>query len=295
MHRRRLRKIRARALTRRGVRAAIAAALLQAAALAGCTNLRARDLAGPGGRGPVVVAHRGASAYAPENTIASFREAWERGARIAECDVHLSADGEVIVMHDPTVDRTTDGVGEVRQLTVEELARLDAGSKFAPRFVGEPVPTLGQVLDFVRNRMVLFIEVKSGPETIEPIFNLLRARGRQIRQVAVISFDPEVVARSEARMPEVPTMLLLWTDPGAAAAGPAAVEQALSLGAEMVGVPSHGVSSALIEAAHSARIGVFVYTVNDAARVVSLAERGVDGIHTDAPDFVKEVLEAAPL
>ncbi len=265
------------------------------AALSACAPLRARDIAAGRGRGPAIVAHRGASAYAPENTLASFREAWERGARIVECDVHLSADGEVVVMHDPSVDRTTDGSGAVRDLSLAEIAKLDAGSSFDRRYVGEPVPTLAQVLDFVRDRMVLFIEVKSGPETVEPIAVLLRARRRQQRQVAIISFDPEVVARSEARMPELPTMLLIWRAPEEGRAPAQVVEQALGLGAEMIGLPRHAVGKGIVEAAHAARIGVFVYTVNDAASVVSLAELGVDGIHTDAPDYVREVLDAAPL
>ena len=279
----------------RGGKAAAALALWMLLGPSGCATLRTRALASPRGSRVVLVAHRGASAYAPENTIAAYREAFERGAEIAECDVHLSRDGELIVMHDPTVDRTTDGSGEVSELTLAEISRLDAGAHFDKRFRGEPVPTLAQLLDFVRGRLALFIEVKSGPETIEPLAALLRARRRQRKQVAIISFDEEVVAESEARMPDIPTMLLVWTGPGQAKPGAEAVDRVVALGAEMIGVSTHGASPELVALAHEARIGVFVYTVNDAANTVRLVEYGVDGIHTDAPDFVREVLDAAPI
>src|SRR5687767_7844700 len=93
-----------------------------------------------------IVGHRGAAGLAPENTLASFRRAWELGADIVELDVHLTTDGQVIALHDATLDRTTSGTGPVAVLTLAEVQSLDAGSQFAPEFAGERVPTLAEVL-----------------------------------------------------------------------------------------------------------------------------------------------------
>ncbi|HEY9854311.1 MAG TPA: glycerophosphodiester phosphodiesterase family protein, partial [Stenomitos sp.] len=95
---------------------------------------------------PLVIGHRGAMAMAPENTLASFREAIAQGADGLECDVHLTRDGQVVVMHDFTLDRTTEGAGAIAAHTLAELRRLEAGSWYDARFAGEPVPTLAQTL-----------------------------------------------------------------------------------------------------------------------------------------------------
>lgn len=115
---------------------------------------------------PVFIAHRGYSSRFPENTLAAFRGAVDAGAQMIELDVTLSKDRHLIVIHDTTVDRTTDGSGTVGTLTLAQLARLDAGSWFDPRFKGERLPTLGQVLDAVKGRVMVNIEIK--PEAFEP-------------------------------------------------------------------------------------------------------------------------------
>ena len=109
-----------------------------------------------------MVAHRGASAEAPENTLAAFRLALQQGAPAVECDVHLSADGCPVVIHDETVDRTTNGKGAVVGLTRAALRGLDAGSWRGPRFAGEPIPTLEEALELCAGRARLFIEIKMG-------------------------------------------------------------------------------------------------------------------------------------
>ena len=112
---------------------------------------------------PLIGAHRGGAAYAPENTLASFAEGLRRGADMLELDIHLSRDGELIVLHDHDLTRTTDGRGYVHQRTVADLQRLDAGSWFDPRFAGERIPTLEEVIAFVARRAYLTIEVKGLP------------------------------------------------------------------------------------------------------------------------------------
>ncbi|MGH2352028.1 MAG: glycerophosphodiester phosphodiesterase, partial [Chloroflexota bacterium] len=114
------------------------------------------------GRPPLIVAHRGASGLAPENTLAAFRLALDLGAPAVECDVHLAADGAPVVIHDPRVDRTTSGSGDVRALTLDHLRRLDAGSWFSARFAAERIPTLDETLAVCTGRARVFVELKVG-------------------------------------------------------------------------------------------------------------------------------------
>jgi glycerophosphoryl diester phosphodiesterase len=161
----------------------------------------------------LVVAHRGASAEGPENTLAAFRLALEQGAPAVECDVHLSADGFPVVIHDETVDRTTNGKGAVAALTRAALRRLDAGSWRGNRFAGEPIPTLEETLDLCAGRARLFIELKAGRAQEERVrlvdVTLEAVAGAPRTEVAVISFDPEVVALVARRRPDLP-LGLLW-------------------------------------------------------------------------------------
>lgn len=125
-----------------------------------------------------VIAHRGASDRFPENTLIAFQEALEQGADGVECDVHLTADGEVVVIHDSTVDRTTDGSGVVAEMTLAQIEQLDAGSWKHGRFAGQRVPTLHQVAELVRDRAQLFIELRGhSPELPQRVIDLLRGAG----------------------------------------------------------------------------------------------------------------------
>ena len=111
---------------------------------------------------PIMISHRGAAGLAPENTLASIREAIGQGAQFIEVDVQRSADGVLVLMHDRTVNRTTDGRGTIRELTWDEISELDAGSSFSPEFTGEPVPSLDSVLGLIRKSPVnLVLEAKN--------------------------------------------------------------------------------------------------------------------------------------
>lgn len=135
--------------------------------MSGCRSSRAFVVRVPAGE-PATIAHRGASGSAPENTMASFRLAEAMGAHYIELDCTLSADSEVVVIHDGSVDRTTDGRGNVRALTSDQLRQLDAGSWYGDRFAGERIPTLDKVLAWANGRMGVYIEIKSmgGDEAI---------------------------------------------------------------------------------------------------------------------------------
>ncbi len=138
------------------------------------------------------VGHRGAKGHAPENTLASFQLGMEMGVTAVETDVHLSKDGEVVLIHDHTVDRTTNGHGFVKDLTLAELKKLDAGSWFAARFAGERIPTLTELLIWAKDKVGVAIEIKNGPiyypGIAEKTIRLLREHGME-RQAILISFD----------------------------------------------------------------------------------------------------------
>lgn len=158
---------------------------------------------------PKVVGHRGACEVAPENTLASFERAWRDGADIVEMDVRLSADGQVVVFHDATVERTTDGVGEVASMTLAELKRLDAGRWFAPRFAGERVPTLREVFDWAAGKIGLLLELKYSPYgSYEPylvpaVLDVIEDAGIA-EQVATISYQPRAMRQLKALAPGIP-------------------------------------------------------------------------------------------
>ena len=223
----------------------------------------------------------------PENTLASFEEAIRLGARIVEFDVRLSRDGVAVVMHDPGVERTTDGTGAVHELTSTELAALNAGSSDAP----EQVPTLADVLDLLSGRAGVAIEIKNIPG--EPGFQadgegLVEATHAEIERrrfdgpVLLISFNPRSIAVSRSLDPAVPTGFLTTE----LVPPRDALEHARQEGHEMV-LP--GVSSllaagdAFVEDAHAAEVLVGTWTVDDPGRVRALADRGVDAIASNDP------------
>ncbi len=157
---------------------------------------------------PWAIAHRGASLEAPENTLAAFQRAVELGADLIELDVHQTADGHVVIIHDDTVDRTTNGSGPVHSMALRELRRLDAGSWMGPQFAGERVPTLLEVLELTRGRAGLAIEIKAGsaryPGLEANIVRLLETAGR-VDDVIITSGDCHAIAEVRQRDTHVAT------------------------------------------------------------------------------------------
>ena len=156
------------------------------------------------------VAHRGASAAAPENTIPAYRAALRAGIHQLDLDVRFTRTGIPVVMHDPTVDRTTNGTGRVSRMTLAELRSLDAGSWFSPEFAGVKVPTLRQALDFGRTRGASFqLELKGRPtaQQLDDFLNRVRWLG-MLDRVRVIGFDEETIAQVRAKEPAVATGII---------------------------------------------------------------------------------------
>jgi glycerophosphoryl diester phosphodiesterase len=257
---------------------------------------------------PHYVVHRGGAALWPENSLAAFRNALALGTRILELDVHLTADGEVAVIHDPTLERTTDGQGAVGRCTAAELRRARLRDpRGAP--TQEGVPLLDEVLALAMPADVhLLIEVKTpGPAVryarrgdgvvAEPgpryeglekrVLGLLAAAGFA-RRSFIMAFNPAVLAEVRALAPEQPTALLVDREHVAESGAPstAPVEWATDARASFLGLHYTLCDAAVVEAAHRAGIAVGVFTVNDEAVMRRLADLGVAVIISDRADLV---------
>jgi glycerophosphoryl diester phosphodiesterase len=244
----------------------------------------------PGHR-PLVVAHRGASALAPENTLAAVRLALAHGAPAVECDVHLCADGVPVVIHDDRVDRTTSGKGLVSALTLQHLKTLDAGSWFGPAFAGERIPTLDEVLEACAGRARVFVELKAGGGAAL-VQAALAALARAPAEAAIISFDPEIVRLVAAQAPDVPLGLLVSRQRAVARGAAGMAADARALGAGFLAPHFAGASRHAIEAAHGAGLPVSVWTVDDPPTMRALAAAGVDALTTNRPDVALSCLDA---
>jgi glycerophosphoryl diester phosphodiesterase len=233
------------------------------------------------------VAHRGASREAPENTLAAFRLALAAGAPAVECDVQRTRDGRLIVIHDQTVDRTTDGRGTAAALTFEEIRRLDAGSWFGPAFAGERVPALDEVLGLVRDRAFVFLEIKNGPmfyEGIEAqVADALRRHG-MLEAALVMSFDHPAVRTMRAAAPEVATAIIY----NAGLVDPAAAARAADADAVC---PSWSLMTpGAVADAHAAGLGVFSWTIDEEAALRRCLAWGVDGATSNDVRLLTRVL-----
>jgi glycerophosphoryl diester phosphodiesterase len=233
---------------------------------------------------PAIIAHRGGSAFAPENTLAAFQYAVDHGADGVELDVHLSADGEVIVIHDADLGRTTNGSGSVYQKNLAELKELDAGSWFGPQFAGQRIPTLGEVFELINDRLFVNVELK-GPGLFRSalparVVELVRQYSLA-EQVIFSSFNPWQLQQIGRLLPGSRLGLLL--PPG----GIGGVVRILS---KPIVTPwayhphYRSVTPAFFaRAAHEAR-PVLAYTVNQAEEIRRLCELGIYGIITDDPE-----------
>jgi len=242
------------------------------------------------GRPPLVVAHRGASALAPENTLAAFRLALEQRAPAVECDVHLSADNVPVVIHDSRVDRTTSGSGAVASLAAAQIQTLDAGGWFGRQFAGERVPRLEQVLAFCAGRARVFVELKpgGGPALAQRALETIARVPDD--ETAVISFDPDLVQEVARHRPDLPLGFLV-SERYVRQLGPEqAVLATLACGAGFIAPHHNAASEAVIALAHGAGLPVSVWTVDDPVDVRRLAALGVDAITTNRPEVALAAL-----
>lgn len=234
------------------------------------------------------VAHRGAAGYAPENTIAGFDLAVEMKADYIEIDVQRSKDGEIIVIHDTTVDRTTDGTGKVGDLTFEQLRSLDAGSWKGEQFAGEPIPTFEEILDRYHGKVGILIELKAPelyPGIEKQVAEALKERNLdkpQNEKIIIQSFNFESMKSMDQLLPKVPIGVLTSNlkDTTAEAL------QEFSTYADWFN-PSYGiVTEELVNQVHSLGMQIGSWTVRSQEAADFLFDMKVDAIITDYPDYV---------
>jgi len=236
---------------------------------------------------PFVIAHAACKGHAPENTLAGIRAALDLGADGIEIDVHCTADGVPILLHDVTVDRTTDGQGEVTKMTLAQVKALDAGARqFEGRFAGERVPTLAEVLDLTRGRALLVLEVKQ-LYIEQQVLRVVRDLGA-VNDCVVHSFIPHVVARFRVVEPSMPAALL--TNATDVTDWAPLFAFALSLNAQGVSVFYPRVDASVVRQAHLRKLAFFVWTVDEVEDMRRMYDYGVDAITTDYPDRVRAVL-----
>ncbi len=275
-----------------------------------------------------VIAHRGASHDAPENTIAAFALAHEMGADWFELDCYLTRDNVVVVLHDDTLDRTTDGEGPIAVQDLADLRVLDAGSWKDARFAGEPLPTLGEALDFARNRIGVYVEIKSmaddgalmaqilemaadttvmTPALEQKIMAAIEASGTrnltltreaiaeiQARNMAsgvvIQAFSPIVCAVTRIEAPDIRVELLSGVEADDHAGWERVCRWLFLLDLDGLNLNAEGVTPGRLAAIQGADKKVAVWTVNDPDAMATFAGWGVDAIITDRPDLCLNVL-----
>lgn len=232
------------------------------------------------GRPPLVIAHRGASAHAPENTLPAFRLALEAGVAWIETDVQPTSDDVPVLLHDDTLDRTTTGTGPVREITASDLGRLEAGAWFGPGHDGVPVPQLAHLLELLTPERAVLLELKGAHtrEQVVAVLEVIRATPWDHR-VLLQSFEVDVLRHVRSIQPDRPVGLLVE------ALHPDPVAACTELGAVSYNpwFPTVLAQPGVVAELHAAGIAVMVWTVDDPAVWAELTAIGVDGIITNTP------------
>ncbi len=236
---------------------------------------------------PTILAHRGASAYAPQNTMAAFRLAKRMRADAIEIDIHMTADQRLVVIHNDEIDEVSNGRGKVRDLTLEQLKQFDFGSYMDRRFRGEKIPELREVLQFVKdNNMQINIEIKHGDEAYPGMEAALAEELRRygmLEDTVVSSFNTMSLRRIKSRCPTLKcAQLCLQANP----------EEVLKNCFDGVHPYFLSLTKEVVRACHSRGLFVNTWTVEEPETISTLLSWDVDGIITNKPDVAKKCVEA---
>ncbi len=232
------------------------------------------------------IAHRGASGIAPENTLAAFKKAIEIGVDAVELDLHGTADGEVVVIHDASLDRTTDHRGLVNQTALETIKRADAGGWFGAEFAGEPVPTLAEALECIGEKTVALLEIKD-PLIAEAVVAKVRET-QTLNLTVIISFHTTVLETVRTLEPRIPTGWLIGNHDNQVA--PEQLCQQLGeLGSSLLNVNHQLITAEFAYEIRCRGIALWCWTVDDVVRMREMKAFGVQGITSNYPERFAEV------
>jgi glycerophosphoryl diester phosphodiesterase len=240
---------------------------------------------------PMIIAHRGASYDAPENTLAAVNLAWEKDAEAVEIDVHLSKDRKIMVIHDKDTKRTSGTRMVVKESLSEDLRGLEVGQFKDPDYKGEKIPFLEEVIETVPEGRKLVIEVKCGTEILPILVELIRNSPKR-EQLVVISFDYEVVKGIKTELPSTPAYWLHYSLAG----GYKTKHISMGKDARLDGLNFRfkGISAEFISAVHDAGMEMYAWTVDDPKEARRLMDIGIDGITTNRPTWLKQQLNQYP-
>ncbi|MHB1461497.1 MAG: glycerophosphodiester phosphodiesterase [Armatimonadota bacterium] len=235
-----------------------------------------------------IIAHRGSSYEAPENTVASSKLAWSQKADAVELDIYLTPDGRIMVMHDGSTARTTGVNFEFSKTNSMLLRELDAGSWKGAKYAHERIPFFEEILKEVPRGGNLYIEIKCGAEVLPALRQAIK-QSRKTKQMRIIGFNLDVMTACKKLMPEIPAYWLASNNP-ATPYGPKLIEMAKERKLDGLDLHFGGVDQALADAVKAADMKLYIWTVDDAAEAKRLAALGVAGITTNRPDFLRKEL-----
>ena len=236
-----------------------------------------------------IIAHRGAAAVCPENTISAFKRAIEMGSDAIETDVQMTKDGHLILIHDEKLERTTNGKGWVKEYTLEEIKRLDAGGWFNNSFTGETIPTVEELFNLISNtNLWVNIEIKAGFVLYPGIEQALVSKIKEYNmedKVIISSFNHYSIDLIRKISPELETAILYVAglyEPW---------DYAKGIGARFLHPFKEAVYQEMVTGAHQRGMGVHPYTIDKEEEMIALIKMGVDGIITNVPDNLIALLK----
>ncbi|NQV26630.1 MAG: glycerophosphodiester phosphodiesterase [Rhodopirellula sp.] len=247
----------------------------------------------------MIVAHRGASYDAPENTLAAFRLAWEKQADAIEGDFYLTSDNQIACIHDRTTKRVAPGQPElnVAEVTLDELRKLDVGRWKNAKYVGEKIPTLAEVLETVPEGKQIFVEIKCGPEILPVLKQQLAESLLKPGQIVIICFSTDVIAQSRAMMPQYrANWLTSYKQDEKLNRWKPSLDQVLSTlkKTRATGIGTNGnlnvVNQSFADGIRSAGLEFHIWTVNNVDHARQFRSLGADSITTDRPAFIRKGL-----
>ncbi len=241
-----------------------------------------------------IIAHRGASYLAPENTIASVKLAGQMGYD-AEIDIHMSKDHRIMVIHDSTTKRTATVDLEVSNTTSDTLTNLDAGSFKSLDYAGEPIPFLEDVIATIPSGRKLYVEIKSSDELL-PLLKVIIEDSRKESQIVIIAFNLDTLTAAKKLMPDIPMYWLKGTDKDEETDtyiphSPELIQTAINHGLDGLDLHHAGVTEQFMDAVRAANQKLYVWTVDDPERARELTALGVAGITTNRPAWLSEQLK----